>query len=732
VARCDRPDCGLGDIDDQGFCDECDRRPLAAIAPPAAAPPERPAPGGGADAAPGAARVRPDPWWGLDLVTAQPPPEPVRASDASQEYIGEAHRRCAAPACRRPVGRGHDGRPGRLTGYCPACGTPFDFTRPAEPQVVAGRYEVIRSLGSGSFGAAYLVRDRNLETEVVIKALTNTSVAATAEQERDALVGLRHDSIVRILNYEPDGPYLVLEHVPGEPLSARAGDSLDVVLAHGIQILQALDYLHARGLLHCDVKPSNIIRFREVSPVGPRDRVRLIDFGSVRRLGAPGPVTSCTEEYAPPLDDPEHVRPTAGFDLFCLGRTLQVLCRRRLKDRTAPGTDSLALLLSRATDRAAPERRFVSARQFAEQLSGVIRQVVAERGPGRRVVRASTLFGPMNEPLDGGLGAPRPLDDWKRAEETAESPLVLGAPFRTPAGPEAAAALPAPPLDPDYPLTPAAQAALTACGLALRRAGAGDTGGAGGAGNARDAGDFDELDTAARALAAAPLPAGSWLADWYHGLIALARDDVATAATRFTAVRAALPGELIPRLALGLCAELRADNAEAERHYAAAFGTSPGLGAAGFGLARVRARLGRRDEAVDVALRLAKEYRFERRARVAAMRLRVSVIAPRHPADPGRPAAPARAAAPTQDDLLRARTQLLPNRFTRETAAALLAEIEYAEFVRTGDRLKLSEAVRRLAEHVPTEREAVALVDLANRLRPPLRWRWSAKPWRTR
>jgi len=45
-----------------------------------------------------------------------------------------------------------------------------------------------------------------------------------------------------------------------------------------LQILQALDYLHARGLLHIDVKPENIIRFGEQGADGPRDRVRLIDF----------------------------------------------------------------------------------------------------------------------------------------------------------------------------------------------------------------------------------------------------------------------------------------------------------------------------------------------------------------------------------------------------------------------------------------------------------------------
>ncbi len=149
---------------------------------------------------------------------------------------------------------------------------------------------------------------------------------------------------------------------------------------HGLQILQALDYLHARGLLHIDVKPENIIRFGEQGADGPRDRVRLIDFGAVWKLGSPGPVSSYTEAYAPPKTDQETC-PTVGFDLFCLGSTLQVLCRRQLRDPAAPGVVALDRLLKRATDTGTPGRRFVSARQFAEQLSRVIRQVVAAPTP---------------------------------------------------------------------------------------------------------------------------------------------------------------------------------------------------------------------------------------------------------------------------------------------------------------------------------------------------------------
>ncbi|KAB1979566.1 tetratricopeptide repeat protein [Streptomyces triticiradicis] len=701
---CDRPDCGRGTIDEQGFCDVCDRQPQARDA--TAPAPRTPEPGPAPDPAPsarvgtglGVAQVRPDPWYGLGLVDPHQVPRAADVPPVAPGPVAEAHRFCPGPSCGRPVGRGHEGEPGRTAGFCPYCGTRFDFAQP-DGLTIAGRYDVTRVLGSGAYGAAYLAHDRNLATDVVLKALHRT-VARTARHERDVLVGLRHDSIVRILGYEQEGPHLVLEYVPGEPLSARDGDRLETLLAHGVRVLQALDYLHARGLLHCDVKPLNIIRFGEESPTGALDRVRLIDFGAVRNhTKDTGPVVAYTRAYAPPETDPEHRRPTPGFDLYGLGMTLREVCRSRWTDSSAPGADSLRLLLERATDPERPWYRFVSARQFAEQLSGVIRQVVAAPPTRRQVARPSALFGSVPEPLHGGLGTARPLAHWVGARAEENALLKMPGPFLSPAPGEVAATLPAPLSDPDDPrVTGSADGALAESRLALRR---------------RDAA------SAARRLAAAGLPDWHWLPDWYRGLIALAEGSPERAAVAFTRVRRALPGELVPHLALGLCAELRGDRAVARSHYGTVFDTTPALGAAGFGLARVLLLDGERARAVDVAEQLAKEFRYEREARVAAVRLRVMVLS-----EPGHP-------APTEDDVARA-GECLPGLDVDEAAAAALrAEIQYARFLHTHDRLELSGAVRALGPHAPTEREYVALVDLANRLRPAPGWGRQGKRGRT-
>ncbi|MEU9609099.1 tetratricopeptide repeat protein [Streptomyces sp. NPDC048057] len=699
MAMCNRPECGLGTIDEQGFCTVCDREPLSHTGQGHGPAPAKPATG--------VAQVRPDPWYGLALVDDLPVPEATdaetRAPRADSGPLAEEHRFCANPGCGRPVGRGHDGRVGRTAGFCSHCGTHFDFAH-VEGLVIAGRYEVRRLLGQGSYGAAYLAHHRTLDTDVVLKEL-RTSLARS-DKERDVLVGLRHDAIVRILGYEEEHgrTYLVLEYVPGTALAARRGDQLQTLLAHGLRLLQALDYLHARGLLHCDVKPLNIIRFHEAGPSGPLDRVRLIDFGAVRSVTDREPMAEYTERYAPLPGDAEYEDgPTPGFDLYGLGMTLKEACRDHTADPSAPGVRSLALLLERATHVDGPTRRFSSARQFGEQLSGVIRQVVAAPSAGRRVTRPSALFGPLHESLHGGVGTARPLDHWigatveqaGEASGTADAAdvglrLTLPSSVSAPCPHTIAAALPMPLGDADDPTVSAGVLGhLAECRRLLRTA---------------------DTATAVQVLRGVPLPDGHWLGDWYGGLIALMQQqpDVADATAHFTKVRGALPGELIPQLALGLCAEQVGDHAVAESHYATVFATTPALGAAGFGLARVTYRTGGAERAVRIVNELSQEIRFEREARIAAFRLSTARLGPTADAN----------------DLAGARSSLEALNVGDAERSALHAELAYVEFLRHGDRLTLSEAIRALARHSPTEREFVALVDLANRLRPEPRWPW--------
>jgi serine/threonine-protein kinase PknG len=572
------------------------------------------------------------------------------------------------------------------------CGTPFDFTRSRTGEVIAGRYEISHKVGRGGHGTALLAHDRNLNMDVVLKDLSSPGVAQIASLERDTLTGLRHDNIVRIYGYEEQGPYLVLEYVRGAELSMRPGDRLEVILALGLQILQALDYLHARGLLHMDVKPANVIRFSEQGADGPRDRVRLIDFGAVWKLGTPGPVEALTWAYAPQEDDEEHLRPTRAFDLYCLGSTLGELCHSYPRDPAAPAVTALDLMLDRATHEQ-PERRFVSARQFAEQLSGVIRQAVATR-PDRRVIRPSAIFGSMTEPLHGGLGAARPLGHWIDAQISDDQKLRMAAPFGAPVPGQVVAALPAPLADPDDPgLTRYCGDSIFGCLKALRN------------------GDPDAAD---RALGEANLPGWAWIGNWYRGLIELARGNGSTAGDHFGEVRAALPGDLIPLLALGLCAEISADPGQAGQYYAIVADIAPSLSAAGLGLARARLLTGNRAGAVAAARRLAadlqsRELRAEQEARVAVVRLLAAVT---------------KASVPTKGDLAEAESLADGLPIDADQQVLLRAEIQYGRSFITGDWLALSEIIHQVAKQASTRQEFISMIDIANQLRPAIEWWW--------
>lgn len=696
--RCDRPDCRRDEIDDQGFCPACERRPLWAADPDPDQVEEAAAPATVSAAGP-VAPAPPEPWWGLELVRADAAPPPEEESPDGAAAAPEGERFCGN--CKRPVGRGHGSTPGLVKGFCRKCGHAFDFSARAEPghwtgggRVIAGRYEIKQAFeGAEQQGQAYLAYDRNLGTDIVLKDLSRRT-AQLGHDERDALVGLRHDSIVRIYGFEPEGPYLVLEHVRGRDLSRSESDRLDVVLGHGLQILQALDYLHERGLLHIDVKPGNIVRFSEPVAGGWRDRVRLIDFGAVWKCGRPGPVAEYTRDYAPPCGDPQRGSPTEVFDLYCLGKTLARLCHRDLRLDPA---DALDRLLHRAAAKI-PERRFVSARQFAEQLSGVIRQVAAAAPGGRRISRPSVLFGPITKPLHGGLGEPRPIGHWSGGED-------VPAPFAVPA--DAAAMLPMPTEDPHDPgPTRECKDSLVACRVALRRSMAGGSGP-----------DLAALDEAGRELRAANLPGWLWIRAWYEGLMALARGDWDSASDCFTKVWDTVPGEVTPMLALGLCAEGGGDLAQACRHYQVVSDTAPALGAGAFGLARAHLLAGRRVDGVAAAERLAealhdRDLRFEHEARVAMVRLLAAVT----------PAGP-----PSEDDLRRAEDLAGGLRLYDADKASLEAEIEYGRYVITGEWISLYDKIIELAKFARSEREYLTIMDAANQLRPPVQLWWQSK-----
>jgi serine/threonine-protein kinase PknG len=622
------------------------------------------------------------PWWGRGLVAVEhadePEPTLLKSSRVPVEQRG-----CGM--CGEQVGRS-----GRDQGNCPRCRALFDFLPRLRPgDTLDNRYRVQGVLSHGGFGWAYLADDTQLGRRVVVKGLISDGVAATIERERRHLTELEHPYIVRIWAYVTEGPYLVLDYVGGgtvQPVSLA--EPLEPVLVLGLQLLEALDYLHGKGFLHCDVKPANIVR--------GGDRARLIDFGAVRTIGNPHPVDTFTVAYAPPAGDSERMAPTAGFDLYCTARTLGELCGAYLEFRDdLPAVESLRLLIDRATA-TAPERRFTSARQFAEQLSGVLQQLVE----GHAAPHRSVVFASMTRALDGGLGEVVPIEQWVGARAEAGVVSVGAAPFSCPVATQVAETLPTVLPDP-WELAGASaipvEAQLNACHAAV------------GQGN----------PAAAQALLdEAKLPDADWRQEWYGGLISLARNEVHAANRAFERVRAMVPGELVPLLALGLCAELRGDAAVAAARYVMVSGTDESLIPAHFGRARMLLADGRRADAVSALDRVPRESRFERAARIAAVRaLSAGSITD------------SITGAPTDDDVKIARDLRASLKLDELTAALLDIELARAEASGEAEpsdaaRLRLEAALRKVATFAPSERAHTALIDLANGVRPITVWSW--------
>ncbi|MFJ7259584.1 tetratricopeptide repeat protein [Streptomyces globosus] len=356
---------------------------------------------------------------GLVSVPEVPRPDPSAAVLENPE-VPERKRFCSRADCGAPVGRARGDRRGRTEGFCTKCGHPYSFVPKLRPgDVVHGQYEVAGCLAHGGLGWVYLAVDRAVSDRwVVLKGLLDTGdqdAMAAAISERRFLAEIEHSNIVRIYNFVEhldqrtgslDG-YIVMEYVGGKSLKEIANERrqpdgrrdplpVEQACAYGIEALEALGHLHSRNLLYCDFKVDNAIQ--------QQDQLKLIDMGAVRRMDDAESAIYGTVGYQAP--EVAEAGPSVASDLYTVARTLAVLTFD-FQGYTTVFADSLPdpehievfrryesfyRLLVRATD-PDPGRRFSSAQEMADQLTGVLREVVALQ-TGRPRPQLSTLFGP--------------------------------------------------------------------------------------------------------------------------------------------------------------------------------------------------------------------------------------------------------------------------------------------------------------------------------------------------
>ena len=197
---------------------------------------------------------------------------------------------------------------------------------PAPGSVIAGRYRVIRLLGSGGMGAVWLAQDRVLRRAVALKRVVDRGGEGgpNALREARSAAQVAHPGVVRVHDVllEEDGAWIVMEALPGQPLSTtireRGRLPVDEVVSIALQVLSALEAIHTAHLVHRDVKPSNV-------QVCDADRVVLTDLGLSSPPGKWGGLRVGAVAGSPSYMAPEsildgHFGPPS--DLYALGVTL--------------------------------------------------------------------------------------------------------------------------------------------------------------------------------------------------------------------------------------------------------------------------------------------------------------------------------------------------------------------------------------------------------------------------
>lgn len=277
--------------------------------------------------------------------------------------------------------------------------------RPTPPEEFDARYELLERLGQGGFALVYRAVQRSTGQQVAVKVLRQASGLPDDErQEREArfrremrvLAQIRHPNVVRLIDagtWSTGRMYLVTELVDGQTLhrvvDGRGPMPLAEVRPWMLQVLDALSAAHARGLIHRDIKPPNIM----ISPGGLAPRATLLDFGvatvtrahrteAFETLTVAGTVIGTPAYLAPELVRGEPATPRS--DLYAWGLVLLECLTGRSLYGGKPLREVLPPLLSDAPTPIPAE--------LAPTSVGALLAAALDKDPTRRASSAAELY----------------------------------------------------------------------------------------------------------------------------------------------------------------------------------------------------------------------------------------------------------------------------------------------------------------------------------------------------
>jgi eukaryotic-like serine/threonine-protein kinase len=252
-----------------------------------------------------------------------------------------------------------------------------------------GPYRVTGRIGSGGMGVVYeAVRDddefhKRVAIKTISPALLTDYAARKLRDERQILAQLEHPNIARLLDggTTPEGlPYVVMEYIEGEPLTAYVQArklGVDARLELFLEVCRAVEFAHANLVVHADLKPANILATADGAP-------KLLDFGLARLLdrGDATVVRALTPGYA----SPEQVAGgpiTTASDVYSLGVLLYELLAGRLPEGNAShsGADGDLDNIVEMARRVEPAERYRSVAALADDVRRFLNNYpVAARG----------------------------------------------------------------------------------------------------------------------------------------------------------------------------------------------------------------------------------------------------------------------------------------------------------------------------------------------------------------
>ncbi len=282
-----------------------------------------------------------------------------------------------------------DRRAGGIVGR-PTEGQPGGTTELSVDRVLEQRYRILETSGTGGSSQVYLAHDAVLGREVAIKLLdpraaADTSLRRLFVKEARALAQLTHPNIVAVHDVgEVDGlPFIVMEHITGRSLKEHIQHEGPLPVAEAvrlaIQVATGLDFAHSRGIIHADLKPSNVLLDEDGRP-------KICDFGIARSVeeGEESGQLFATAQYVAP-ERVEGKKASTATDVYGLGLVLYEMLVGK-----PPFTSSYASVLLRDHVVRQPVPPSHLRPSLPKDLDDIVLRALA-KDPGLRYPRASDM-----------------------------------------------------------------------------------------------------------------------------------------------------------------------------------------------------------------------------------------------------------------------------------------------------------------------------------------------------